>query len=51
MCRRGDKEQGKQECQKPKNLKGAPQNCTPAQIKKCHGGVADHPCVHSKKPQ
>ena len=37
---------GKQgECQKPQNLEGKPQDCSPQQIKKCHGDVAVHPCV------
>jgi hypothetical protein len=31
-------------CQKPEELKGKPQECTPGQIKKCHGGKG-HPCV------
>lgn len=32
-------------CQKPENLKGKPEECTPEQIKKCHGDVDKHPCV------
>jgi hypothetical protein len=32
------------QCQKPENLKGKPEDCTPEQIKKCHGDVAEHPC-------
>ena len=35
-------------CQKPENLKGKPEDCTPAQIRKCHGTVKKHPCT--KKP-
>jgi hypothetical protein len=31
-------------CQKPDQLKGKPGECTPAQIKKCHGDVQKHPC-------
>ncbi len=38
----------KEGCWKPENLKGKPSDCTPEQIKKCHGDVAEHPCV--KKP-
>jgi len=32
-------------CQKPKELKVKPQECTPEQIKKCHGDGKGHPCV------
>ncbi len=32
-------------CQKPENLKGTPEQCTPEQIKKCHGSEKDHPCT------
>jgi len=31
-------------CEKPENLKGKPGECTPEQIKKCHGDVKEHPC-------
>ncbi len=31
-------------CQKPEKLKGKPGDCTPEQIKECHGGVEKHPC-------
>ena len=34
-------------CQKPENLKIKPEECTPEQIKKCHGEVKGHPCVKS----
>jgi len=33
------------ECQKPENLKGKPEECSPEQIRKCHGDVKEHPCV------
>lgn len=33
------------ECQKPEELKGKPEECSPEQIKKCHGEVPDHPCL------
>ena len=36
---------GKQECQKPEELVGKPEDCSPEQIKKCHGDVKDHPCA------
>ena len=31
-------------CQRPENLKGKPEECTPEQIKECHGETEDHPC-------
>jgi len=40
--------QGTRGCQKPKALKGRPQDCSPEQIRKCHGGVKKHPCVGKK---
>ena len=38
-------------CQKPENLKGKPQECTPEQIRKCHGETKDHPCVPDAEPK
>ncbi len=32
-------------CQKPERLKGKPEECSPEQIKECHGDVAKHPCA------
>jgi hypothetical protein len=37
-----------QGCQKPENLKGKPQDCTPEQIRECHGDVDAHPCVEAE---
>ena len=37
-------------CQKPKELKGKPRDCSPEQIRKCHGETACHPCEKPKKP-
>lgn len=34
-------------CQKPENLQGDPQKCSPEQIRKCHGDDREHPCVDS----
>ena len=31
-------------CKKPEELKTKPEECTPEQIKKCHGDVEEHPC-------
>jgi hypothetical protein len=36
-------------CQKPEKLKGKPEECTPQQIKDCHGDVENHPCAGEKK--
>jgi hypothetical protein len=35
----------KGKCQKPEKLKGKPEECTPEQIRECHGDVKKHPCV------
>ena len=32
-------------CQKPENLKTRPEECTPEQVRKCHGDVKEHPCL------
>jgi len=41
----------KSKCQKPENLKGKPSECTPEQIKICHGEGQGHPCesIESKE--
>jgi ArsR family transcriptional regulator, arsenate/arsenite/antimonite-responsive transcriptional repressor len=39
----------KTECQKPEELQGKPEECSPEQIKKCHGDTQDHPCVKVHK--
>ena len=38
----------KNTCQKPENLKGKPEDCSPEQIKECHGDDKTHPCTESK---
>jgi len=35
-------------CQYPERLKGKPEECTPEQIKICHGGE-EHPCEEKKE--
>jgi hypothetical protein len=35
-------------CEKPANLKGKPEECSPEQIKECHGDLKEHPCVAEK---
>ena len=32
-------------CEHPEKLKGKPGECSPEQIKECHGDVKEHPCV------
>jgi len=36
-------------CMHPENLKKNPAECTPEQIKECHGDIKDHPCVPPHK--
>jgi hypothetical protein len=35
-------------CQKPENLRGKPQDCSPEQVRQCHGDVKKHPCLPKK---
>jgi hypothetical protein len=32
------------DCQHPEKLKGKPGECSPEQIKECHGQTEEHPC-------
>lgn len=36
-------------CEHPEKLKGTPQECTPEQIRECHGEVQEHPCETPEK--
>ena len=36
-------------CEQPKKLQGKPEECTPEQIKECHGEGKGHPCQEEKK--
>jgi hypothetical protein len=36
-------------CQKPKNLKGKAADCSPEQVRKCHGNTKTHPCTKPAK--
>lgn len=36
-------------CQQPEKLKGKPGDCTPEQIKECHGDTEEHPCETEKQ--
>jgi len=38
----------KKGCQFPNKLKEKPSDCTPKQIKECHGSIREHPCVPRK---
>ncbi|HXZ30214.1 MAG TPA: hypothetical protein VEG43_03535 [Dehalococcoidia bacterium] len=42
------KSKGLTRCEHPERLKGKPGECSPEQIKECHGQVAEHPCVRKK---
>ncbi len=35
----------KKGCQKPEELQGKPEDCSPEQIRTCHGEVSEHPCT------
>lgn len=36
-------------CERPEKLEGKPEECTPEQIRECHGDVKEHPCTKEKK--
>ena len=36
-------------CENPEKLKAKPQDCTPEQIKECHGEAREHSCAKEKK--
>jgi len=36
-------------CEHPEKLKGKVGECTPEQIKECHGEAAQHPCVKEEE--
>lgn len=38
-------------CERPEKLKGKPEECTPQQIKECHGDVKGHPCKGGRKEE
>ena len=37
----------KKGCRKPENLTGKPEDCSPEQVRECHGDVEAHPCVET----
>jgi hypothetical protein len=32
-------------CEHPEKLKGKPEDCTPEQIRECHGDIKEHLCL------
>jgi ArsR family transcriptional regulator, arsenate/arsenite/antimonite-responsive transcriptional repressor len=36
-------------CERPEKLKGKPEECTPEQIRECHGDERKHPCKEGEK--
>ena len=36
-------------CQNPKELLSRPEDCTPEQVVKCHGGAKEQACAPEKK--
>jgi hypothetical protein len=42
------KSKRKKGCEHPERLKGKPGECSPEQIKECHGEVVEHPCLKGK---
>ena len=40
----------KKGCEHPENLKDKPEECSPEQVKECHGEVAEHSCVEKEEP-
>jgi len=43
-----DKSKERKICKHPERLRGKPGECSPEQIKKCHGEVVKHPSVRKK---
>jgi len=39
------KPKSRKECEHPERLKGKPGECSPGQIKECHGQAAEHRCL------
>jgi len=35
-------------CKEPEGLKTRPEDCTPEQVRECHGNVAGHPCTETE---
>lgn len=43
--------EGEKCCQKPKELIGKPESCSPEQIEKCHGTPYEHPCTEQSEKE
>ena len=43
-----NKSKSKKTCEHPERLKDKPGECSPEQIKECHGEAVKHPCVKEK---
>ncbi|MFC1927705.1 hypothetical protein ACFLW7_03925 [Chloroflexota bacterium] len=43
-----DKSKDRRICEHPEKLKGKLGECSPEQIKECHGETAEHPCARKK---
>jgi len=41
----------KEGCRKPKELQGDPKECSPEQIRKCHGDAQEHPCAGTEEDE
>jgi hypothetical protein len=37
-------------CEKPHRLRDRPQECTPEEVRECHGEGKEHPCVAKGEP-
>ena len=48
-CRKEETKMCECNCQYPEKLKEKPGECTPEQIKECHGDTKEHPCEEEKK--
>jgi len=40
--------ENRKECEHQGKLKGKPEECSPEQIRECHGDVEEHPCAKEK---
>lgn len=40
---------GRKECSRPDKLKGRPEDCSPEQIRECHGEESHHNCCGKEK--
>lgn len=36
-------------CQKPEQLEGKAEDCSPQKIKECHGEITEHPCTDDRQ--